>query len=139
MIYDNTQIISITELYLVCDGKTQYGAKSPCAATRISKCRGMESKAVWIYIYSWDISLKQFVCESTKRQEWLLVDHDEQVAVQPYPRHVLWATYLANVKFKEAVIPVVFLRILAQYSTHVTKHFSTEVQCVELLEEGAVP
>ncbi|XP_069672980.1 uncharacterized protein [Periplaneta americana] len=39
----------------------------------------------------------QFVCKSTsvksvKCQEWVLEDHDEEVADQSYPRHVRWAT-----------------------------------------------
>ncbi|KAJ8866876.1 hypothetical protein PR048_032738 [Dryococelus australis] len=34
----------------------------------------------------------RFVCESTKHQQWLLEDRDEQVTDQPYPRHVRWAT-----------------------------------------------
>ncbi|KAJ4435121.1 hypothetical protein ANN_23696 [Periplaneta americana] len=55
----------------------------------------------------------QFVCESTKRQECVLEDHDEQVADQPYPRHVRWAKCLANVQARKAVIPVVLRRRLA--------------------------
>ncbi|KAJ4439761.1 hypothetical protein ANN_07889 [Periplaneta americana] len=47
----------------------------------------------------------QFVLETTKCQEWVLEDHDEQVADQPYPRHVRWATCLANVQVRGAVIP----------------------------------
>ncbi|KAJ4434131.1 hypothetical protein ANN_16451 [Periplaneta americana] len=115
----------------------KYGVKPPCAAIRASKRRGMESKRAWIC--SWGISSTQFVCESTKRQEWMLEDHDEQVADQPYPRHVRWAKCLANVQAREAVISVVLRRRLAQSSPHVAGYCPAEIWDVELPEGGAVP
>ncbi|KAJ4446118.1 hypothetical protein ANN_12810 [Periplaneta americana] len=69
----------------------------------------------------------QFVCESTKRQECVLEDHDEQVADQPYPKHVRWAKCLANVQARKAVIPIVLRRRLTQSSPHVTGHCPGEI------------
>ncbi|KAJ4446417.1 hypothetical protein ANN_13113 [Periplaneta americana] len=68
------------KLYMICDSEISEDVKPPCAEIRVSKRRGLESKRAWIC--SWGISL-QFVCESTNRQEWVLENHDEQVADQP--------------------------------------------------------
>ena len=77
-----------------------------------------------------------FVCESTKCQEWLLEDHDEQVDDQPYPRHVRWWKCLANVKAREAVIPVILRRWLARYLSHVAEFCPAEIWNAESSEEG---
>ncbi|KAJ8886044.1 hypothetical protein PR048_012250 [Dryococelus australis] len=44
------------------------------------------------------------VSETTKHQQWLLEDHDVQVADQPYPRYVRWATCKANVQARSHVV-----------------------------------
>jgi hypothetical protein len=55
----------------------QYAMKPPCAAIRATKCHGTESKRSWIC--SWGVhKILRVVAE----------EYNEQVANQPYPRHV---------------------------------------------------
>ncbi|KAJ8876928.1 hypothetical protein PR048_021378 [Dryococelus australis] len=49
----------------------------------------------------------RFVCETMKHQQWLLEVRDEQVADQPYPRHVRWVTCQANAQARESAVPVI--------------------------------
>ncbi|KAJ4432617.1 hypothetical protein ANN_21240 [Periplaneta americana] len=115
----------------------QYVVKTLCAAIRASKRRGKETKRAWICC--WGISLHVVCMRVHKRQEWVLEDHDEQVADQSYPRHVRCATYLANVQAREAVISVVLRRRLAQSSPHEAGHCPAEIWHVEFSEREAVP
>ena len=71
--------------------------------------------------------------DSTKCQKWLL---ENQIADQPYARHVRWAICPANVLAREAVI---IRRKLAQSSSNVVgRAFSAEMWNVDLPEGGAV-
>ncbi|KAJ4446893.1 hypothetical protein ANN_13594 [Periplaneta americana] len=78
VVHCNSRPTTSTELYLIGDREISVWCEA-------SKRRGMESKRAWIC--SWGTTL-QAICESTRVQEWVLEDHDEQVADQPYPRHV---------------------------------------------------
>ncbi|KAJ4439221.1 hypothetical protein ANN_07340 [Periplaneta americana] len=89
-VHENTQMIRITELYMICDREISVW------------CNALQSEPLSVVAWNQrgpgyvpgESPSTQFVCESTKRQEWVLQDHDEQVADQPYPRHVRWATCL---------------------------------------------
>ncbi|KAJ8888810.1 hypothetical protein PR048_008302 [Dryococelus australis] len=55
----------------------------------------------------------QFVCETTKHQQWLLEVRDEHIAHQPYPRPIRWKTCRANVQDREAGVPESRLHVVS--------------------------
>ena len=74
--------------------------------------------------------------QSVKSRCWRTLTNKSTTKLIP---DVQWAKCLANVQAREAVIPVVFGRRLAQSLPRVAGHCPAEIWHVELPEGGAVP